>query len=113
VIREKIKLRREKEMRSYAYCSDTAYTESIIPYIQGVSLLYHEATFMSAMAAAAHEKFHSTAREAATLASKAGVTRLMIGHFSARYDDLEPLLDEAREVFPETILPEEGMQIPI
>jgi len=104
---------RKRHPRSYAYCSDTAYTEEIIPYIKGVDLLYHEATFLHEMAVTAREKFHSTAFEAATIAAKAGVKKLLIGHFSARYDDLKPLLDEASSVFPETILAAEGDTIDI
>jgi ribonuclease Z len=99
--------------RSYAYCSDTAYTESVIPYIQNCDLLYHETTFMHNMAGIAREKMHSTTVEAATLAKKAGVRKLLIGHFSARYDDLQQLLDEARQIFPETILAEDGAVIRI
>ena len=94
--------------RSFAYCSDTVYTETIIPYIQNCDLLYHEATFMQEMAAIAKEKMHSTTLEAATIAEKSHVKRLIIGHFSARYDDLQPLLNEARTVFPETYLAEDG-----
>ncbi|MCX6243278.1 MAG: ribonuclease Z [Bacteroidetes bacterium] len=99
--------------RSYAYCSDTAYTESIIPYIQNCDLLYHESTFMQNMAGIAREKMHSTTVEAATLAKKAGVKKLLIGHFSARYDDLQPLLYEATHIFPETFLAEDGAVIRI
>jgi ribonuclease Z len=97
--------------RSYAYCSDTGYTESIVPFIQEVSLLYHEATFMQDLAAAAAAKGHSTAIEAASIAAKARVKKLMIGHFSARYEDIGPLLEEARKVFPETFAAEEGIPI--
>ena len=104
---------RVRQPRSYAYCSDTAYSEDMIPIIHGVDLLYHEATFLHDMAANAKEKMHSTALEAATIASKARVKKLMIGHFSARYDDLQPLLDEARSVFPETILAVDGESIEI
>jgi ribonuclease Z len=99
--------------RSYAYCSDTAYSESLVPIIQGCDLLYHETTFMQNMAKNAREKMHSTTIEAATIAKKSKVKKLMIGHFSARYDDLQPLLEEAKSVFPETILAEDGMSIPI
>lgn len=94
--------------RSYAYCSDTAYTESIIPYIRNCDLLYHEATFMESMAAAAKEKLHATAKEAALIARKAEVKKLIVGHYSARYDDLDPLLEEAKAEFPETYLAEDG-----
>ncbi|MDP1623735.1 MAG: ribonuclease Z [Bacteroidales bacterium] len=109
VFREKKPPRRIPEARSYAYCSDTGYTEKIIPYVQETGLLYHEATFMQNMSAAAADKFHSTAMEAATIALKAKVRKLLIGHFSARYEDIGPLLAEARSVFPETYPAEEGI----
>jgi ribonuclease Z len=108
VFREKNPPRKVKGARSYAWCSDTAYDESIIPYIQEVGILYHEATFMQDKAAIAADKLHSTAMEAATIALKARVEKLVIGHFSARYEDLEPLLAEARTIFPETVIAEEG-----
>jgi ribonuclease Z len=94
--------------RSYAFCSDTAYFEDIIPVIQGATLLYHETTFMNNREANAADKFHSTTGQAATMALKAGAERLLIGHYSARYDDLQPLLAEARAVFPETELAVDG-----
>ena len=108
IFREKVLLRRHAEKRSYAYCTDTAYDETVIPFISGAALLYHETTFMQEKARDAAEKMHSTAMEAAAIASKAGVKKLLIGHFSARYDDLVPLLEEARSVFPETYLAEDG-----
>jgi ribonuclease Z len=98
-----------KEPVSYAYCSDTGYTESYIPLIKGVDLLYHEATFLHEKVKNAREKFHSTCVDAATIATKAEVKRLMIGHYSARYDDLSPLLEEAKITFANTVLAEEGM----
>jgi ribonuclease Z len=94
--------------RTYAFCSDTAYFEDIIPVIQGATLLYHEATFMNNREVNAAEKYHSTTGQAATIALKAGVKKLLIGHYSARYDDLQPLLDEARAIFPETELAVDG-----
>lgn len=97
--------------RSYAYCSDTAYHEALIPFVKGVDLLYHEATFMEDKAQDAAGKFHSTAKQAATIASKANVKKLLIGHYSARYKSLLPMLDEAREVFPDTILADDGKVI--
>ena len=97
--------------RSYAYCSDTRYKEDIIPYIMGVDLLYHEATFLDNMRERAEYTFHSTAKQAATLALKAQVKRLLIGHFSVRYKDLTPLLTEAKEVFDNTHLAVEGKTI--
>ena len=97
--------------RSYAYCTDTAYHEPVIPIIRNCNLLYHEATFMEDKAKDAHAKFHSTAREAATIALKANVKQLVIGHYSARYKELESLLEEAKQVFPNTILGKDGMKI--
>ncbi len=94
--------------RSYAFCSDTAYNEAIIPQVSGVDLLYHEATFGDESAERARETLHSTAREAATIAAKAQVKQLLIGHFSAKYKELEPLLEEAQSVFPQTALAIEG-----
>ncbi|MDB5263984.1 MAG: ribonuclease [Adhaeribacter sp.] len=97
--------------RSYAYCSDTRYKEDLIPYLQDVDLLYHEATFLDNMLERAVYTYHSTARQAATLAQKANVKRLLIGHFSARYKDLNPLLEEAKAVFDNTHLAIEGKKI--
>lgn len=99
--------------KRYAYCSDTAFSLSIIPLIEGVDLLYHEATFMETDLARAKETFHSTASQAAKIALEAHVKRLVIGHYSARYEDLAELHDEARKVFPGTILGNEGMVLPI
>jgi ribonuclease Z len=89
---------------SYAYCSDTAYHEALIPLIENVDLLYHEATFAESEKVRARKTLHSTARQAATIAAKAGVGKLLIGHFSARYHDKDLLLNEAREVFKNTEL---------
>jgi ribonuclease Z len=113
VFREKHPPRKVPEARSYAYCSDTGYTETILPFIRETALLYHEATFMQDLAAVAADKLHSTAIEAATIAAKAGVKKLLIGHFSARYEDIGPLLAEARSVFPETYAAGEGISINI
>lgn len=98
----------KRKPRSYAYCSDTCYDERIIEYIQGVDLLYHEATFMHDMLERAKETYHTTALQAATIAQKAEAGKLMIGHYSARYKDLKPLLNEARSVFENTVLAVEG-----
>jgi ribonuclease Z len=97
-----------KASLSYAFCSDTGFYEELIPQIQNVDLLYHEATFMESEKEKAKETKHSTAAEAATIAFKANVKKLVIGHFSARYIDLEPLLKEAQEIFPNTELAIEG-----
>jgi len=95
---------------SYAYCSDTGYIESYIPIIKGVDLLYHEATFMRNKEKNAREKFHCTSEDAAKIAKKCGAKQLMLGHYSARYDDLNPLLNEAKQIFKNTILSEEGLE---
>lgn len=97
--------------RRYAYCSDTLYTERIIDQISGVDLLFHEATFARSDMSRAKETFHSTAEQAAKLAQKAGVKQLVIGHFSARYEDETVLLHEATPFFPNTILAKEGLCI--
>lgn len=99
--------------RSYAFCSDTRYVDGLIPQLHGLSLLYHEATFLEDNAQRAAEVYHSTARQAATIAAKAEVGRLLIGHFSSRYKQFEPFLDEARAVFPETYLAVEGKPVDV
>lgn len=100
-------LPREKTL-SYAYCSDTRYEEAILPHIEKVGLLYHEATFLDELRSRAADTHHSTALQASQIAAKAEVEQLAIGHFSARYRDLGPLLDEARINFPNTELALEG-----
>ncbi|MCB0430467.1 MAG: ribonuclease Z [Flavobacteriales bacterium] len=94
--------------RTFAYCSDTAYQELLLDDIRNADLLYHEATFLSEHEERARETFHSTAAQAATIARKAGVSALVVGHFSARYKDLTPLLEEAAAIFPNTRLAQEG-----
>ena len=96
---------------SFAYCSDTVYYEDIIPIIKNVDLLYHEATFMNDMKERAKQTFHSTTIDAATIAKKANVKQLVIGHFSARYKNIEPVLNEAKTIFPNTLAAEDGMSI--
>ena len=95
--------------RTYAYCSDTAYCEALVPRIENVDLLYHEATFTKDMAERAKETCHSTASDAATIAKKAEVKKLLIGHYSARYNELQPLLDEAKSIFGAVELAVEGL----
>lgn len=94
--------------RSYAYCSDTAFKKDIAEQLKNVNLVYHEATFINEHGDRAEETFHSTAGQAATIAKMANAGKLVIGHFSARYEDLSHLLGQAREVFVETQLAEEG-----
>lgn len=97
-----------RRSRSYAYCSDTAYHEAMIDSIRGVDLLYHEATFSSDEHAKAAETQHSTAAEAARIAAMAQVSGLLLGHFSARYRELDPILEEAKSIFPSVQLAIEG-----
>jgi ribonuclease Z len=102
-----------KKSRSYAYCSDTRYHEPIIAQIAGVDLLYHESTFLEVEAQRASETFHTTARQAAQIAQQAKVQQLILGHYSSRYKDLSPFLEEARSIFPNTILSIEGEDIEV
>ena len=99
--------------KSYAYCSDTVFDTSIVKYIQNVDLLYHEATFAEDNALLAKDKFHSTAKQAAEIAKFANAEKLIIGHFSTRYKNVEVLLEEAKTVFQNTILAQEGLMIEI
>lgn len=93
--------------KSYAYCSDTRYSERIIPLIHEVDCLFHEATFEESEISRAKDTLHSTALQAANIAKKAEVGQLLIGHYSARYQNLHKLLAEARSVFPNTQLAED------
>lgn len=95
--------------RSFAYCSDTAYKPAIIPLLEEIDLLYHEATFADDKAANAITTKHSTAKQAAMIARDAAVQNLLIGHFSSRYHDLNVLLNEAKTVFANTQLALEGV----
>lgn len=97
--------------RSFAYCSDTAPFPRLPEFINGVSLLYHEATFMNDMEQMAKDTFHSTSKQAAQIALEANVNKLVLGHFSSRYNDLKPLLEEAKAVFPNSVLANEGTEI--
>ncbi len=97
-----------RKSRSYAYCSDTKYNESIIGYIKGINLLYHEATFLEDMRERASKTCHSTATQAAQIAKLAKVEQLLLGHFSARYQDITPFLYEAKTIFSATKLAIEG-----
>lgn len=90
---------------SYAFCSDTRYLESVIPIIKNVTVLYHESTFLHDLKEMADYTGHTTALEAATIAKKAEVEKLILGHFSNRYGDLTVFTDEARQIFPNTFLP--------
>jgi ribonuclease Z len=96
------------EPTKVAYCSDTIFDETIVEYIKGANLLYHESTFTNELANRASETFHSTASQAATIALKAGAKQLIIGHFSSRYKSLDTFREEAQAVFKNTLLAEEG-----
>ena len=102
--------------KSYAFCSDTMYSESIIPIIRGCDVLYHESTYSNIDTLKAHQRGHSTSVEAATIAMKAEVGRLLLGHYSSQfqtYEDEKILLDEAQQIFPNTELTREQMVIDI
>ncbi len=99
--------------RSYAYCSDTRYIHSLYKLIDGVNVLYHESTYDKTKVDRAKLYWHSTSGQAAKVASKGHVGKLVLGHFSARYEDEQIILDEAIEIFPNTILANEGMVIDV
>ena len=95
--------------RSYAYCSDTRFVPGLKEKVKGVTVLYHESTYTSDQEDRAKIYYHSTARQAATIAVGAGVGTLLLGHYSARYNDEQVLLQEAKTVFENSILTQEGM----
>ena len=97
--------------RSYAYCSDTRYVPDLWKEVEGVDVLYHESTYASDYADRARMYFHSTAKEAAEVAKAAHVGKLLLGHYSARYNDESKILKEARAVFPNSFLTKEGMTV--
>lgn len=99
---------RPYEPAAYAYCSDTNYSARLARMVEGVDLLYHEATYAAAEKRIAKERGHATTAEAAKVAGKAAAKRLIIGHFSSRYKDLQPLVEEAQAVFPATDIAREG-----
>jgi ribonuclease Z len=95
--------------KRYAFCADTKYDESLIPHIREADMIYHETTYLDNLRERAEARFHSTTKQAAALAKKAGVKKLLIGHFSSKYDTLEEFETEAREVFENTDLALEGV----
>jgi ribonuclease Z len=99
--------------KKYAYCSDTCYYEKIVPDIMDADLVYHEATFLQEHKERAKTTMHSTAKDAARIALKANVKKLILGHFSIRYKDLELFKSEAQQIFIETYLAEEGKHFKI
>lgn len=94
--------------KSYAFCSDTAYTESIVPYIKEVDVLYHESTFLESEAELAEKTMHATAKQAAVIARLAGVGQLVLGHYSTRYGNIGLFAEEARTIFPNVLLANDG-----
>lgn len=94
--------------KSYAFCSDTVYEESIIPYIKDVDVLYHESTFLESETALAEKTMHTTAKQAASIALAANVKQLMLGHYSTRYESIELFRDEAQTIFPNVLLANDG-----
>lgn len=92
----------------YAFCADTKYEESIIPYIKGADMIYHEATYLEDNREKAEARFHSTAIQAAQIAKEAEVKKLLVGHFSSRYYDLEPFAQEAQTIFSNALVSQEG-----
>lgn len=94
--------------KNYAFCSDTAYDESIIPLINNVDILYHESTFLQSEENLAKKTLHSTAKEAATIALKANVKQLILGHYSTRYENIQLFKEEAETIFHEVLLADDG-----
>ncbi|WP_373057446.1 ribonuclease Z [Zunongwangia sp. H14] len=94
--------------KSYAYCSDTMYSPDIIPQIKNTNVLYHEATFLEDKIELAAPTKHSTAKQAASIAKKAGVGKLLLGHYSTRYANINLFKEEAVEIFPDTELSDDG-----
>jgi ribonuclease Z len=96
------------EPKSYAFCSDTVFHEDIIPIIENVDVLYHESTFLESEVSLANKTLHSTAKEAARIALKANAKQLILGHYSTRYDSIDLFKEEAKTIFPEVLLAEDG-----
>ena len=94
--------------KSYAFCSDTVFDETIIPNIQNVDILYHESTFLDSEEHLSQKTMHSTAKQAATIALKANVQQLILGHYSTRYDNIEMFRTEAKTIFPNILLADDG-----
>jgi ribonuclease Z len=93
--------------RAYAYASDTRYIPTLHEYLQGVTTLYHEATYAEDNLPMAEKYYHSTARQAALVARDAGVGQLLLGHYSSRYEDENLLLREAQSIYPKARLVKE------
>ncbi len=97
--------------KSYAYCSDTMYWERLVDFISGVDLIYHESTFLNSEKERAKQTYHSTAEQAAKMAALLGAKKLILGHYSSRYTDLQPFIEQAKPFFENVILADEGMVV--
>ena len=109
VIKNELLTTEAEHPKTYAYCADTIYDEELIDKIQNADLLYHEATYLNALEQKAANRFHCTSSQAATIAKKANVKKLLIGHFSSMYETLEDFKTEATAVFENTEIAEEGL----
>ena len=109
VIKNELVTEEAPKGKVYAFCADTRYDETIIPHIRDADMIYHETTYLDNLRERAIARFHSTTKQAALIAKKANVKKLLIGHFSSKYDTLEEFELESREVFPETELALEGV----
>jgi ribonuclease Z len=96
--------------KTYAFCSDTVYDEQLIPFIEGVDVLYHESTFLENEKHLAEKTKHSTAKQAAKMALRANVKQLVLGHYSTRYESIELFKEEAETVFPHVLLADDGKE---
>lgn len=113
IILNELLTRPAEKPKKYAYCSDTAFSKRLIPWIREVDVLYHEATFLHSDIVRAQATGHSSALQAAEIAREANVGKLIIGHYSARYEKIEELLSEAQTIFPQTMLAYDGLTITI
>ena len=95
--------------KSYVFCADTKYDEAILPHIHEADMIYHETTYLDNLKEKAIERFHSTSSQAAMIAKKGRVKKLLIGHFSSKYAELDEFEKEAREVFANTEIALEGV----
>jgi ribonuclease Z len=95
--------------KSYAYCADTLFTDSFVKHIKGADTVYHECTYMEKDADKAAARYHSTAKQAAQVAKMAEANKLLLGHYSSKYRDIEPFAEEAKEIFPNVYASMEGM----
>lgn len=99
--------------RRYVFCADTRYDERLLVQVRGADLVYHESTYLREDSENAHRRYHSTGVQAATLARMGAAKKLLIGHFSSKYHELQPFLDECLPVFPATELAVEGVTYPV